>query len=101
MAQSLSINIHGPVAGEEVDLVVPVSGTLSVVGTGFPLIVRVDRVDVQFGAGGPVVQAQITGSGNQGAFPRSFSCSGPLPTGVHGGQPLTITVTAFGQMREQ
>jgi hypothetical protein len=99
MAQSLVINIDSPIAGEEVGQAVPVSGTLSVVGTGVPLVMRVVRVEVQFGVNGPVVEATVAGPPNQARFPRTFSCSGPLPPGAQGGQDVAITVTAHGLMR--
>jgi len=100
MAQSLVVNIDSPVAGEEVGQAVPVSGPLSVVGTGFPVVMRVTGVEVQFGVNGPVVQATVSGPANQAMFPRTFSCSGPVPPGAQGGQDIAITVTAHGLMRE-
>ena len=93
MAQTLSVNIDSPVAGAQVDSVVYVSGTLSVVGSGPPFVHRVDQVSVQIGAG-TAVTAQVTGPANPSTFPRSFSCVAPLASSATGAQNVSVSVNA-------
>ena len=86
----LDFSIVAPQAGAVVGRSIAASGIARVLpaSSGTLLIISIDSVQVDFGAGGPPVTAQRTAT--------AWSCTGTLPPSVRGGTQLTLTVVLSG-----
>jgi len=86
----LFVQIATPVAGAEMPRTCEVTGSISVVAARGPLVSK--SVNVQFGAGGPVVVATFLTA-------TTWRCVGQLDPGQPAGNTVNITVTAEGTIQ--
>jgi hypothetical protein len=86
----LDYPVTGPAAGAVVGRSITVSGVARVVeaDSGKLLVINISGVQVEFGAGGPVLDAQLANG--------AWSCTGSLLPSVPGGTQVTLTAVLGG-----